>query len=282
MFFEPLEDRNLLAVLTWDGGGGADNFSDAANWTNGSADQLPVSGDTLVFPSGFGTLSINNDFADGMSFALRFDDGNYTITGNSITLNSGISYGIQNNAGTNAVNTPLVLGSAPGNIIDIVSGSLTLGSAISGGAGNALVKTGAGLLTLGGSSSYTGGTTLSQGTLQSTSATGFGTGTVTLGDANTGANNIQLTLAATIANAIDVSSSGSVSIPYGHHRAEPHGHFASAREWHVGLVVRVRRWRNQRSGGLDHQRWRRRYFRICVGKSRCLGWYEFVPGGHRH
>jgi hypothetical protein len=31
--FEPLEDRRLLALVTWDGGGGDDRWENAANWT---------------------------------------------------------------------------------------------------------------------------------------------------------------------------------------------------------------------------------------------------------
>jgi fibronectin-binding autotransporter adhesin len=80
------------------------------------------------------------------------------------------------------------------------------------GAGNAttgaLIKTGSGSLTLGGANNYTGATTLSQGTLRTTAATGFSTSTVTLGDANTAANNIVLGLAANVTNPIVVSASG--------------------------------------------------------------------------
>ncbi len=32
LFMEALEDRSLMAVMTWDGGGGDNNWLTAANW----------------------------------------------------------------------------------------------------------------------------------------------------------------------------------------------------------------------------------------------------------
>ena len=57
-----------------------------------------------------------------------------------------------------------------------------------------VVKTGTGLLTMAGANAYTGGTTLSKGETRVRTAGTLGTSTVTLGDANTGTNNVALYL----------------------------------------------------------------------------------------
>jgi fibronectin-binding autotransporter adhesin len=174
-FFETLENRSLLATLIWDGGGAANNFNDPLNWDNGGVDQLPVAGDTLVF-SGTGT-TITNDFPAGTTFALQFTGNGYTITGNAINLNqtvTGTAFGIQQTGGTNAVNAPLTLGAAAGNTIDVTNGTLTLGGVISDGAGNSLVKTGAGTLVHTGANTYTGPTVISAGTLTATNNASLG------------------------------------------------------------------------------------------------------------
>ena len=175
-FFETLEDRSLMATLTWDGGGAADNFNDPLNWDNAGANQLPVSNDTLVF-SGIAPATITNDIAAGTTFALQFTAGGYTITGNSINLNqtaTGTAFGIQNTTGTNAVNTPLTLGNAGGNTVDVGAGTLTLGNAVANGAGNALTKIGGGSLVHTGTNTYTGTTTITAGTLVATTAASLG------------------------------------------------------------------------------------------------------------
>ena len=73
-----------------------------------------------------------------------------------------------------------------------------------------LITSGTGVTYLTAANTYTGGTDLSQGTLQLNSATAASSGTISLGDGNTGANNIQLNINnASLANAIVVSGSGS-------------------------------------------------------------------------
>ncbi|WP_425616202.1 beta strand repeat-containing protein [Anatilimnocola sp. NA78] len=171
-FLEALEDRSLMAaLLTWDGGGAADNFGDPLNWDNAGADQLPVSGDTLIF-SGLAAGTINNDLAAGTTFSLQFSASGYTITGSSINLNQSAvlpvsTFGIENSSGTNAINVDLTLGDAAGNTINASGGSLSLGGAISNGTGSALTKNGVGNLTLAGTTAntFTGATTVNDGTL---------------------------------------------------------------------------------------------------------------------
>ncbi|ADB16009.1 autotransporter-associated beta strand repeat protein [Pirellula staleyi DSM 6068] len=82
-----------------------------------------------------------------------------------------------------------------------------------------LVKTGTGTITLAGTgtNNYAGGTVVSQGTLEAGKNSAFGTGTITLNDANTGANNTALIINAnangaaqtnTISNAVLVQNQG--------------------------------------------------------------------------
>ena len=88
-----------------------------------------------------------------------------------------------------------------GGTLALGASSLTVGSGAFGGtitgAGGRLVKTGAGTLTLSGSSSFTGGITIKAGQVSLSAANGrtpLGTGTVTLGDSDGGSNNATLSI----------------------------------------------------------------------------------------
>ena len=80
----------------------------------------------------------------------------------------------------------------------IVVNSSTNNYTITGSTGNfisgttGLLKSGTSTLTMNGPNTFTGGTVISQGTIQIRSAGALGTGTVTLNDTNTGANNTAL------------------------------------------------------------------------------------------
>ena len=103
----------------------------------------------------------------------------------------------------------------------VSSATLTLGSAadqtftgtISDGASGklAIVKTGTGILNLNAANSYSGGTTISRGTLRTNSSNGLGTGPVTLNDADTGSNDTSFlagTNGLTFGNSFTVASAG--------------------------------------------------------------------------
>ena len=77
---------------------------------------------------------------------------------------------------TNAVNVPLTLNSDLAVSVANATNTLSLGGIISG-TGKTLTKTGAGILTLSGANTYTGGTTVSAGKLLVNNLTGYGTGT---------------------------------------------------------------------------------------------------------
>ena len=152
--FEPLEDRTLLSVCHWTGG--ADNtWSNPQNW-----DTAPQAGDDLVF-EGAG-IATQNDLTTRTTFnSIKFSSSGFTLTGNTVWVNDDIT--VDSSVANAAISLGVALGGAV--TIDVAnnSSSLTVSSVLSGG-GN-LIKTGAGTLTLGNTNTYTGGTTINDGTL---------------------------------------------------------------------------------------------------------------------
>jgi len=148
--------------------------------TDSSADSLTVnsaigaSGTNILTKSGAGTLVLGGTntytgatFVDGgilsissnanlgavaTGAALNLNGGTLQVTGATVTLD---------NAGSNKRNVVLGIG---GGTIDTQSNAVTVSGVISGTNG-ALTKTGTGTLTLSGTNTYTGPTTLSAGTL---------------------------------------------------------------------------------------------------------------------
>ena len=175
---------SLLVSSTWNSTGSAAGPVDGnGTWTNGSGSlwwngttNAPWS-NSPVQNAQFGTPGT----ASGTAFAvtlgsaitvgtLTFGNQNYTISGggNSLTINSGIR------AMANAtVNAPVILGGANtwevGYTTGTTTATLNIGGNISG-PGFGITKQGPGLLTLSGSNSYSGGTTVANGTLQLNSA----------------------------------------------------------------------------------------------------------------
>ena len=167
-----------------------------------------------------GTLNINNAAAlgtgtltiNGGTLADATLAGTTTLSGNNAQNWNGnfsvvLSGGRILNLGTGAV----TLG-APVQV-DINTNTLTVGGSIAGAAGNGLVKSGVGQLTLSGSNTFSGGLTIKSGTvLANTSASalgGSGSGSVILGD-TAGTANATLSLAAfTWSNALTVAAGNS-------------------------------------------------------------------------
>ena len=170
----------LACVAVWDGGAtGA--FSNPADWIAGVTPNPAVNGLIL---GGSTASSPFNDFPAGSNFDSVTFNGNCTLSGNAALLNSTIL----NVQGDNCLLLQLVLGDD--GVLQVSSGSLTVGGSIANG-GNSLtvgtavsttatitgsisgagglVKNGTGTLRLTGANSYSGGTTVSGGTLQVTS-----------------------------------------------------------------------------------------------------------------
>ena len=85
-------------TCTWTGSGGDDNISTAANWSGCDNATVPENGDILYFPDLGTDETVNNDIVSLSLAGMQFDadhadyyDGEYTLTGNDITLTGNIS-----------------------------------------------------------------------------------------------------------------------------------------------------------------------------------------------
>ncbi|VTU23607.1 Fluffing protein [Variovorax sp. PBS-H4] len=196
------------------GNGGAtgrlfgDVFNNASLAFNRSDNVLDFSGEILgsgnVRQSGTGTttLSYANSYTGGTFFdagvlSVAADD-NLGAAAGTVTFNGGA---LQTTADL-TMNRATTLGSRGGTIDTLAGTTLTHQGAISGTGG--LVKSGAGTLALTGPNAYTGGTTISAGTLAG-SAGSFGSGAI----ANNAALLIDQSNDATLANT--VTGSGTVT-----------------------------------------------------------------------
>jgi autotransporter-associated beta strand protein len=157
-----------------------------AGLTKSGAGTLTLSG-ANTFGGGLilsaGTLNLNSDTAPG--------SGTITISGGTLDNTSGSGVTLSNNntqswngdftfTGTNTLN----LGTGAVSLgasctVTVSGGTLGVGGIISG-SGYSLTKAGAGMLTLRGANTYTGGTTLSAGTLNINSASAIGSGSFTI------------------------------------------------------------------------------------------------------
>ncbi len=146
------------ATLTWNGGGGDNNWTTAANW-GGTA---PVAGDLLVF-SGTTRPSNTNDFAAATTFdSITLSQGGFTLAGNDLQLSAaGTKLAT---TGTNTISLDLAASSGPMSIVNN-TGTLTISGGISGS--NGLSKNGSGALLLSGTNTYSGDTILLNNNLRS-------------------------------------------------------------------------------------------------------------------
>jgi autotransporter-associated beta strand protein len=160
---------------TWIGGAvGADNWSALGNW---DGDAPPVSGIAVTFGAlaAGGHATNQNDLAAGTQInGITYGSAAtaYSLQGNSILLGGAVT----NQSGSDETIGLAMQLVAGGGTFDTGSQNMTLAQSISG-SGIPLVKLGAGSLTLAAGNTYTGGTTVSQGTLLVSNAAGSGTGT---------------------------------------------------------------------------------------------------------
>jgi fibronectin-binding autotransporter adhesin len=225
-------------TLTWTGAGGAVWDATTGNTWNASSSGAVnfLQGDVVVFDdsSSVGTIAVASGITPA-SVAFNNSTTAYTLTGGGITGGTAISKagtattilaGDNTNTGTTTITGGTLQignGGASGQLgsgaTDISAGA-TLAFNRTGtskydgaitGAGS-LRSDGPGRTTLNGTNTYSGGTVISQGTLEG-NHNSFGTNTITLNDASTGARNTALLIqngaAVDIVNNIVVSNNGS-------------------------------------------------------------------------
>ena len=235
----------VSANLTWKGTGANPTYWDntTVNWVNGVTPDTFHSGDNVTLDDTASTYTLNVQAATTLGamtvnttniYLLQGNPANpASLLGTALNLNGPgrLTLGRTNNFPTfnfNAGSLQLGNGGADGWLTPfpavIPTGNtlafnradaITLSTVISGG--GSLLQLGTNTLTLSGASTYTGGTTISAGTLNlATATTPAGIGAITLGDANTGTNSVQLMLAVNAVNPVTVSAlgSGPVTINY--------------------------------------------------------------------
>ena len=161
MMMVTLTATTQATTYTWTHGGGDTNWTTTANWSGGT---YPGSADTAnLTNTGVGTVSVNGaQTVDTVS--LQNSSGNYTLSGNTLTINTKIE---QTAAATNTVSSAL----AGSGTLSVLAGTLnltatsTIGSLNLGGAtlsfsGSTLTLTGATAITASGTNSLTGGSSL--------------------------------------------------------------------------------------------------------------------------
>ncbi len=144
-----------ISTATWDGGGSNSNWSTSGNWSGTLVTNAP-----LIF-AGTAGLTPNNDSTAGTDYSgITFDSGAgaFVIGGNAIDLGGDI---VNNSSNTQTINLALAL--QQNTNINAATGNITIGGAISGAF--SLTAPGSHVVTLTGSNSYSGGTTVSAGKL---------------------------------------------------------------------------------------------------------------------
>ena len=165
---------------SWTGFGLDNNWSTANNW---NLNIVPASYSPISFGSSPRLAPFNNLTADIPYSSIDFNPsaGVYTISGNSFMLYSG---GISNNS-TNSqrIINNIAISGTNGIPIACNTANITLSGIITGA--NSLIKTGPATLELIRSNTYTGGTTISAGTVKIGNASPFGSGALILSGGGT-------------------------------------------------------------------------------------------------
>ena len=213
-------NSSQAANLSWDADavfnngtlGGTGTWNTALlNWDNGSADQAwatnTITGDTAVFAGTAGTATLGTSIN---ALGLQFTTTGYTVaTGaNTLALGTGGIDASGLSGGTTTLTGLISLGA--GQSWNVGSGATLTSSAVISGA-NALAKTGAGTLTLSASNTFSGGLTISAGTVVASNVNQLGGAGGTTGAISLNGGELKLNLGTTPytnAHAITVGAGG--------------------------------------------------------------------------
>ncbi len=224
-------DVTTLTANLWSGGAGDSLWASNTNW---NPTVVPTIGaDILLDNTYVNSAQTINTGVNRSVRSLSFDTPvNYTLNNNTIEFNnqgvagfSGIAVTQTRGTSTNTINSAISVANAI-NIRNNSTGALNLTGAIDtnghtitlDGTGTAttitgvisdtgaLVKNDAGTVALNAANTYSGGTTVNGGTLTTNNNAGFGTGTVTMAGGN-----LTSTASNTIANAVNLNASGTIS-----------------------------------------------------------------------
>jgi len=147
---------------TWNGLGADNNWATTLNWTTGSANKPPVSGDTLYFDGSTRLTNTNNFSAYNIQgIFINPTAGSFTLAGNQVTNNAATT---DNSLNPQTVSLNMVFPSTH-TLTAIAGGTLAINGVISGGGG--ITKAGGGTVTFSGNSpqTFTGTSAINAGTL---------------------------------------------------------------------------------------------------------------------
>ena len=217
-------DTNSTTGGTGTTGGTWDNATTTA-WSNNSG--------------GTGTTGKWNAFATGANSVAIFSAGSNATNAFTVTTSGAINNvgGITFEEGTVTIGGTGTLNLSQAATINTNANTATISAAMAGAF--AVTKSGSGTLILSGTNTYTGATTISQGTLQvnanapsgASGALGNATSAITVNNANTGANNTSLligTSGVTVGRAISVANQGSGTTTLGGNLTTGTGTFSGA------------------------------------------------------
>jgi autotransporter-associated beta strand protein len=234
---ESLERRINLAIYIWTGVM-SNSWSVGGNWQGGVSPKNDVTAQ-LVFPGGVTNLTSTNDITGQTFQSIEITASGYNIGGKALTL-TGASGGVaifgNFAAGSTTINlngltlttseivqsqsldatglsitTPIAIGSNQLRIVGTGNTTLSNAAVISGTGGSVLVSS-SGTVNLNAADTYTGATTIIQGTVIAGNSSALGTAsTVTLGSSGTTAA-LEASGTVTISQTVNVASGSTVTL----------------------------------------------------------------------